>query len=451
MSFKMKTRVIMASVALVMTTTTGIGVYAQEAQFDASRDSLLPYIRDENGNGICPTLGQEAETSDEQDLFARCGSAVGLDGAAQNDVLDQFLGVQGVAAQSDASKTVQMTNQGVSDRMSIVSGQLRGRMLADASPSTVLLASNDPTNLPLEGTLRGRKLDAFGSIGGFDGSQDGTSSEAGFDYDGIWLTAGVDYALREDVVIGGAVNYADSDGEFDSIGGNDNGGDTSTESWSIAAFGVWLPNEKLELNSMISVGQADYETTRNIAVEDTNADSGEVRRTASGSTSGDTLQFSVGGSYAIETQSAWSVSPYAELNYFKADIDGYSENGAQGLDLTFQDQEIDSLQAKLGASVGRAVSTEWGVVVPYARAAAVFELADDEQSVRAQYTAAQRIAADSFFTITTNPADESSFDLAGGATLITAGGVSGFVEVETVLGLDNVDHIGFSGGIRFEF
>ncbi|MEM0986870.1 MAG: autotransporter outer membrane beta-barrel domain-containing protein [Pseudomonadota bacterium] len=421
---------------------------------------------------ICPILAQQRDTAtDEQDLFLRCNGALSeplasttLPGlTAQGDILDQYLGVQNIAQQSDATTRANRADQAVAGRISAVSGQLRGRQFASLVPQRpVILASNNPDEISLPAGPRNRALDGFVTIGGYDGEQDSTSQELGFNQDGFYVAAGLDYAFSERLIGGGAISYVDGSADFDGIGGTSSGGSLDTESISLSIFGVFLPDDKWEVNGLVSVGQADFSNSRIISVIDRNGDAAGgggqsdpgslavIDRVASSDSDADTLQLQAGTSYLLYNQGGVSFTPTAEVSYYYADIGAFSETGAAGLNLSYDSQEVDSLQLSAGGIWSGTVNANWGVFLPYARGRAIFELQDDEQSVRARYTAAERVS-DSTFTITTNPADETSFDLAVGASAVLPNGFSGFAEYQAVLGLENVTHQAIALGLRVEF
>lgn len=446
---------------VVVSTTTA----ANAQSFDGAGGSFLDHV-----STICPVLAVNRDTAtNEQDLFLRCNGALsgpssGLTGlTSQGDVLDQYYGVQNVAQQADAATKATRADQAIAGRVSAVSGQMRGRQYAGyMQPRPILLAAANPDEITLPEGPRDSKLDGFLSIGGYDGEQDTTDQELGFDQEGFWVAGGLDYAFSQSLVGGVALSYVDGTADFKSIGGLESGGSMNSESWSIAAYGIYLPNEKWEFNGLFSFGQTDFKNKRRIEVVDRNGDAtgggGQsdqnnlaiIQRTAVSETEADTLQFTLGTSYAMYEKGGTSVTPFAELTYYNADIGGFSETGAEGLNLTFDSQEVDSLQASFGATWSKVMNADWGVFIPYARGRAVFEFQDDEQSVRARYTAAQRVS-DSSFTVTTNPADESSFDVALGASAIMPNGFSAFAEYQTVLGLDNVTHNAIAFGLRMEF
>lgn len=421
---------------------------------------------------ICPVLAGARMGEQEQDLFLRCNGALSQPGATgagltglteQSAILDQYLGVQNVAQQGDAATKANRADQAIAGRISAVSGQMRGRQFAALTqPRPIILAANNPDEITLPAGPRQSALDGFLSIGGYDGEQDSTTQELGFDQDGFWVAGGLDYSFSDNLIGGAAVSYVDGSADFKSIGGQASGGSMDSESWSVSLYGVYLPDDKWEFNALAAFGQADFNNKRNISIVDRNGDAtggggqsdqdnlATIIRTAESDSEADTLQLNLGTSYALYSNGGTSFTPMAEISYYNADIGAFSESGAEGLNLSFDGQEVDSLQLSVGATWSHAVSADWGVFVPYARGRAIFEMQDDEQTVRARYTAAQRVS-DSSFTITTNPADESSFDIALGASAVMASGLSAFAEYQTVVGLENVTHHGLALGLRFEF
>lgn len=421
--------------------------------------------------GALAGLG-DGRTNTQTDLFQRCNGALNAPGtsdqglSAQGDILDQYIGVQGVSAQSDGLSRTSRADQFVSARLNVISGQMRSGQFANLmTERPVLLASNDPDSVDLSGTSLSRegRWDGFASLGGFQTDQDSTSDELGFDVDGFWFAGGVDYSFNDRLIAGAAVSYVDSSADFNSIGGLSSGGTTDTESIALTLYGSYLLTDPYELNAwelngLLSFGQSDFETSRDISIVDKNGGGinaisdgnfATVNRTATSSTDADNIQASIGVAYSMYSDNGVSFTPSANLTYYYSEIAGFSESGSNGLDLIFDDQEIDSLQASIGANVSKPYSTDWGVVVPYARANGVFELQDTAQTVRGRYAVA--INQDDSFVIRTNDADEFVVDFAVGASAQFANGASAFAEYSTMLGLENVDHQAVSVGVRIEF
>lgn len=441
---------------------TGLA-HAQSGQFDDAQGNFRSYVVT-----VCGTLRDNERTSVQNDLFLRCNAALQQPDdpalTAKSTILDQYVGVQNIAQQSDGALQSARPSRAVAGRVSAIAEQVRGRQFA-AATRPILLASNNPDEVSIGSMERPSALDGFLSIGGFDSEQDSTARELGFEQDGWYIAGGLDYMFSSKMTAGVAVNYVTSEADFDGIGDLASGGSMDTDSWMLSGYGVYAPADGLVVTGLIGFGQTDYDNTRLISLEDRNALSstpnlgndsqffGTIDRTASSSTSADTAQLSLGVSYAAWQSGATSFTPSADLSYYTASIDGFSETGSDGLDLEFDEQDVDSVQFSLGGEIAHAISTETAVFVPYARARAIFELQDNAQSVSARYVATEGIASieNQRFTISTNPADDNSYEFAIGASMVRPNGLAGFVEVQTVAGLDNVDYKSFSAGLRIRF
>jgi uncharacterized protein with beta-barrel porin domain len=73
---------------------------------------------------------------------------------------------------------------------------------------------------------------------------------------------------------------------------------------------------------------------------------------------------------------------------------------------------------------------------------------NDSRSVTAKFT---NDPFNTFFAIPTNAPDRDYAGVGAGLTALFKQGVSAFVNYETVLGLKDVSHHEFTGGIRVEF
>ena len=175
----------------------------------------------------------------------------------------------------------------------------------------------------------------------------------------------------------------------------------------------------------------------------------DVERVATASTEADRYQVTVGASFGHYFDNGVSLTPTAQLSYYHAKIDGFTETGAEGLNLTVGDQEVNSTQLVIGATLAKPISQEWGVLMPYARADAIFELQDQEQSIVARYGAA--LKPDDNFVIRTSPADEAVLDISAGATAQWGNGVSMFGEISTITGHDSLNHVALTVGLRRAF
>lgn len=101
---------------------------------------------------ICPVLGQSTMRNEDQtDLFLRCNGILArgqseLEGLSESgDLLDQYIGLQNIAQQSDAATQPNRAEQAVSNRVTSISSQLRSRQFASVGQARpVLMGRSTP-------------------------------------------------------------------------------------------------------------------------------------------------------------------------------------------------------------------------------------------------------------------------------------------------------------------
>jgi uncharacterized protein with beta-barrel porin domain len=282
--------------------------------------------------------------------------------------------------------------------------------------------------------------------GGLFGEQDATGEIESFDYDGFSITAGADYRVTDELVVGGAFTYSNQETEFDQTINSTSGQEIDGDFYTISAYGSYfLPND-FYIDGVISYGWIDYDATRRIVIVSETAEP-SVDETANADYDGNQFAISVGAGRDFYFDEI-SLSPFFRLAYLDADIDAYTETGANGLGFAFEEQDIDSLTTQLGLQASYSISTGFGVVLPYARGVWVHEF-EDEDPIVARY------ASDPFglstFTITPVDRTENYGRLGGGVSATLPNGWSGFVDYETIVGIDDFSSHQILAGVRAEF
>src|SRR5690606_26460067 len=182
------------------------------------------------------------------------------------------------------------------------------------------------------GGLLGSRLGIFINGNVQTGDKDETANEAGFDFDGWGITAGVDYRFTDRLVAGVALGYNESETKFKADGGGVDGDGTS-----LSAYGTYF-NDNLYFDFIGSRGSVDYDSARRIFYSDV---TGTQDLTASGRTDGDMT--SLGASFGYDFHNGgWTFGPTVALNTVKVDVDPFAETGAGGLGLAFGRQEAES-------------------------------------------------------------------------------------------------------------
>ena len=278
------------------------------------------------------------------------------------------------------------------------------------------------------------------------GDKEQTNSENAFDFDSAQITAGMDFLMSDNAVLGVALGYTSFDSEFvQSI--NVTGGAVDATGYSLSAFGLYYQNQAY-FNWIASVGNNSYDIRRDIVIgaeggkTDNNggANDGAIA-TAKADTDSTQFSVSIGGGYEYSANDV-DIAPYGRLEYGRTDVDGYSESGAGALDLLVDEQEIETLTSAVGIQISKALSREYGVLVPQARLEWIHEFEDSSRDIVSRYVNDPRnTEAGHQLIATTDDPDEDYFSLSLGLSSVIPGGKQFFVEYSGLLGLEDMkDH-----------
>ncbi|MDJ0806009.1 MAG: autotransporter outer membrane beta-barrel domain-containing protein [Gammaproteobacteria bacterium] len=267
------------------------------------------------------------------------------------------------------------------------------------------------------------------------GEKDGSSNELGFDLDTRGITAGLDYRFTDQFIVGGSIGYVGSDTEFDS-----SRGDMDVKGYTLAVYSTYYQGEASYLDAILSYGWNDFDSSRKVNFLG-------ISEEASGDTDGTELSFSLGGGYDFN-RNALSFGPYGRINYINADIDGYTEDSSTGLELVYDDQEVESLTTLLGGQLSYAISTSRGVFTPQLRLEWAHEFKDDSRFIKARF---QHDPTNTSFRLTTDDPDRDYFNLGAGVSATFGAGKSGYIYFETMLGQEDVKQHSLAAGFRLEF
>lgn len=295
----------------------------------------------------------------------------------------------------------------------------------------------------------------FGRLGVFVngtviiGDQDASINESGFDFDTTGITLGLDYRFTNTLAAGLALGYMTTDTDFDGDGGK-----LDSEGFNITLYSTWYPTDRFYLEGSVGYGGSDHDQERTIRYTLTLPTSTiNVDQTATADFLGDQLAVVVGGGYEFRRGSL-TFGPLAQLQYLDAEVDGYRERvsnpaaAGSGWALRIDDQQFDSLTLSLGGQASYALSQSWGVLSPQLRVEWIHEFQDDGESVTGRFIGDSSATA---FSLATDDPDSDYFNLGVGLSAVTAGGLSGFVFYQRVLGFEDLDHNTVNAGVRWEF
>lgn len=292
----------------------------------------------------------------------------------------------------------------------------------------------------------GERLGVFATGTAAFGDQDSSAQEEGFDFDTLGITAGIDYRFTDQLVLGLALGYANTDADVD----ND-GGDFNADGLTVSAYGNFYLSDNVYLDTVLSYGRNDYELNRNIRYTVTTAtgqDSVDAR--VNGDTDSDQLGLSVGAGYQFNFANGLALTFDGRLNYIDADIDGYQETGSNtaGLELLFEQQSWESLTLTIGGEISKPISMNWGVLIPRARLEWEHEFKDDPEDITFRFVNA---VSDPTVSFEVREPDTDYFRLGGGVNALFTQGRSAFIYGETTLGRDDYTDYSLNLGLRLEF
>ena len=415
---------------------------------NANQNSMASMI-----DNLCPQLQTNAATltATQQNLLVLCGGLIASPGAQRLAGLTAMAGEE-VSAQGDNSVEIASSQKSnLAARMSALRGGAKGisvsgltmNLNGEALPVSALANAYSGGAAGDDDMLASRwGLFLNGNVG--FGDKEETTSEAGFDFDTLGLTFGVDYRYTDQFVVGIAGGYASTDTDFTNDGGN-----IETDGYTTSIYGLFF-NEQFYMDGLLSYGMNDFDSQRHIRYTDVN---GAVDETAIGETDGEQVSLALNAGYEIN-RGAWNIDPQLNLYYISSDIDSFSEGGANGLELAFGEQTIESMTVSLGLQAAFAISTSKGVMVPHARAHFVHEVLNDRRTVNANFVhdpfANAANNATPVVTISSDDPDRDYFNLSFGVSANFVNGITAFVDYETLLGLDDYAQNLVSFGVRSE-
>jgi len=417
----------------------------------------------------------------QNDLFERCGNMVGnavtlsdldlsvadlslgWDAAAQLGAIVQTVANEELAATKSIATEMSsgQTRAGFA-RLHALRGGVRfgASMNGISSFETTADAKSDALD-PSAGQYGGSAGDSLNGAWGFfananysSGDRDTTAREDGFDYDTYGITVGTDYRMSESSVVGGLLSYErtntdfNANNSFSTSPSGTPGGSVDADSWGIGLYGTHY-KDNYYVDGLIGYTLTDYDLDRRIDMPlgpNPGLAAIATNRRAKGSTDASTFSISVGGGMDF-SEGSLSFGPFARASYENIDVDGYKESGAQGLNLTVDGQDWDSLTTAFGGQVSYASSQDWGILGPYARLAWVHEFMNDSQSMSAFYTADPN--KNKLISITDDP-DRNYFELNLGVSAVMKNGVQAFFDYQTLLDHRYVSDNSFTVGFRLE-
>ncbi len=400
---------------------------------------------------LCPQLPNFSLNSAQQDLLTQCTAmklnsfSLPLTSDGLGDVLGKVSQRQAIAEGTSAVEAAPNQSRIASRLVALRRGAgsqiifagreftLDGKEVrAGQRPLSNLTGGGASADQATPGRL-GLFLNGNGSFG----DRDSTQNEVGYSYHTGGLTAGADYRLTDNLVLGAAFNYLRTNATFFSSLGN-----TDAQGYGGILYGTYyIGGFHIDLNGGFAWN--NYDITRNIAYGGNGI---FISRTATGSPSGQEYNVNLGVGYDFALK-GFTLTPYGRVEYLNLVTESYTESGAQGLNLQVRGQRVQSFLTVVGGQVSYAWSVPFGVLSPYVRGEWRHEYLNGSRAITAQYV------NDPTLTNIVIPSDNPSRnygDVGGGVTAQFAKGISSFLSFDAIVGLSNFTNYQFVGGVRFE-
>jgi outer membrane autotransporter protein len=408
-------------------------------------------------DGMCDALGgsEVPLTADQTDLLAKCnGIRVNNTTANQVDALEELIPDDFAVARTQTLLFANTQYVSVMDRLIALRGGAKGLSLAGLNVivdgKLVPLAQLEEIAHKLFGG--GASADEPGGLlsdkwglwarGNFSfGEKDASAASPAFDADQWAFVGGLDYRLSNTAVVGGALSYGSSSVDFAGADGS-----LDTDSFSASLYGSVYAAKNFYFDGIVNVANSSYNADRNITYVD---GTGLVTADATGDTDGMTLSGGLSMGYDF-LAGGLTISPNVGFFYIDTTIDGFTEGGAGGLNLIYDEQKFKSMTGNAGLRLTYAWNVSWGVLLPHLRADYVREFEDDVDVFGVRFAADPNAASTPPVLVATDNPDQSYWRLAAGFSAQFKHGVSGYIEYQRLESFEFIDFQDVSIGLRFQ-
>ncbi|KFN49623.1 hypothetical protein P873_09660 [Arenimonas composti TR7-09 = DSM 18010] len=410
-------------------------------------------------DAACGAIGGGGSTPGEQDLVAQCtalAAASGSDPVAVGEALSAMLpdvaqtqadaGQAAVGAQFEnlQGRIVQLRSGMPLAKVSfnglnlaMAGGQVPlatlGALLMDADPAA---SATDETGFAKWGFF------VSGNIG--RGEADPTSLTPAYDFDVNGLTAGFDYRVNDNLVLGIALGYTSQDTDLANAQGS-----VDTRGFSLSGYGTWYVHDAWYLDGVLTFARNDYDHERRIAYVLPGV---IVDQVAVASSDGQDLSATL--TFGRDWQNGpWQLGLYGRAQYNRMSFDAFEESvdptkpGA-GLALRVESRDVTGTSAILGGKIGYVHSASWGVLIPQLEVEWQNDFESDAEAFRGYFI---DDPTGTPILVLGDDMDSKYFRVGLGMSMVLTGGRSGFITYERIVGRSGIEQDMLTLGFRWEF
>ena len=260
----------------------------------------------------------------------------------------------------------------------------------------------------------------------------------GYDFDSNNITAGVDYRISTNAVVGLAVGSSN----YDST--SDNNSTFESSSLTYSAYGSFNFNENFYVDLKASFGKPDFDQKRQVSFT---IGGNTTNETAFGTTQGSQRAFVISSGYQINME-GWQLTPMVSAEYNKTSVDDFVETNAGSFNVGFRGQEYKTERYTAGFQANKAISKSNGILIP---AFSYHFVHENQFSDNVVLMRVSGMPPGEFFEAPTNFNDSNYSTAHLGLTYVKSGGQQFYIRYSRVFGWEGFDRQSFNLGARFEF
>lgn len=307
------------------------------------------------------------------------------------------------------------------------------------------LAANDSLASDVTPGTISTSISDFGKLGFFinvnatDGKYKNGSLSSSSDFTSTMLTLGFDYRVRDDLVTGLAFNLGQSKTKYKSTVK----GELQADNYSFIVYNSFYKHNWY-FDSSLTIGGDTYNQKRDPLGINNSFDAEYHSMQYS-------LSFAVGYDFYVQ---GFGLTPFMQLDVGQLHIDGYTEKEKQlncigncGVALAMDKQKRDIGSFNVGGRFRYIFTTSKGVFIPNLTLTAVSDFKNDAQVVTGRFIGLNRASG---FEIMSEKSDSDYFIVATGFSMQLKNGNSGFFNLESLQGYDNLDQMRVTLGWRWE-
>jgi len=270
-------------------------------------------------------------------------------------------------------------------------------------------------------------------VGGL-GSVAGNNGAGTLTYNLGGAAIGADYRFDPRFLAGVSVGYSSGRQWVNGLDGQ-----ATTDNFNLSLYGSYTEGA-VYVDALVGYGYNDNRMRRNIAIP------GLQPRTAQGQTHANQFlgQIEAGYRIGIFAPAALSLTPFARLQASTGTQAGFTETGADSLNLTVAQQTTNALRSTFGVDLGGAIDTGWREKLAFrVRLGWAHEFADTSRPMTGTFAGAPGFG----FTVLGAAPQRDSAVLGLGLNTAVAASTSIYVRYDGEVGGSSDNHV-FSAGLR---